>query len=79
MSTKCVHRIVRDAGGLQAERARVEQRLIVARLPAELIRDAVERLVVADRPGDNAAERDVGVLGADRLRGAIRPLELPAC
>ena len=53
-----------------------EQRLVVARMPSELVRDVVERLVELDGPGHQPAERDFVYSVPSGLRGAVGPLQL---
>ena len=70
------HRVRREARGLEPKLPRIEQCLIVARLPPELERDVVERLVQLDRPGRESTQRQIRVLVAQRARGRVGPLHL---
>ena len=70
-----IHRVRRDAGGLQPDRARVQQRLQIVRPTPDLIRQVIEGLIEGDRPADRAAEGGVRVLLIQCATGGIGPLE----
>ena len=72
---EAVHRVRRDAGGLQSDRARIQQRLQIVRPTPDLIGQVIEGLVEGDRPTDRAAERGVGILLIQRATSGIGPLE----
>src|SRR5437868_3502188 len=69
-------RVRRYTRGLQTNRAGVEQRSKIISSSAELIGETVERRVRFDWAGEQAAERNITVLLAEGLSGAIGPLKL---
>src|SRR6185369_12093388 len=66
--------VVRDAGGLEAERVGREERLEIVGPTPQLIRRVVKRLVEHDRTGYDATQRQVAVFLTQLTRRGIGPL-----